>query len=73
MNGPRDYHTKWRKSEKGKASIIWNHIYVKSKKMTQMKLFANETHRLRKTKTKTKTYGYQRGKVSGRDKLGNWD
>ena len=37
--------------------------------MTQMKLFANETHRLREKKKKT--YGYQRGKVAGRDKLGS--
>ena len=28
------------------------HLYVKSKKMTQMKLFANETHRLREKKKK---------------------
>ena len=27
-----------------------------------------QTHRLRK-----QTYGYQRGKVVGRDKLGDWD
>ena len=29
MDGPRDYHTKWRMSEK---DIIWYHMYVKSKK-----------------------------------------
>ena len=35
-----------------------------------MNLFTKQkqTHRLRK-----QTYGYQRGKVAGRDKLGGWD
>ena len=49
------------------------HLYVKSKKMTQMKLFANETHRLREKNKQTnkQTYGYQRGNVAGRDKLGS--
>ena len=47
-------------------------LYVKSKKMTQMKLFANETHRLRENKqTNKQTYGYPRGNVAGRDKLGS--
>ena len=38
--------------------------------MIQMNLFTKqkETHRLRK-----ETYGYQRGNVGGRDKLGGWD
>ena len=38
--------------------------------MIQMNLFTKQkqTHRLRK-----QTYGYQRGKLGGRDKLGGWD
>ena len=36
--------------------------------MVQMNLFTKQTHRLRK-----QTYGYQRGKIGGRDKLGGWD
>ena len=38
--------------------------------MIQMNLFAKQkqTHRLRK-----QTYGYQRGKIAGRDKLEVWD
>ena len=38
--------------------------------MIQMNLFTKQkqTHRLGK-----QTYGYQRGKVEGRDKLGVWD
>ena len=51
-----------------KTNIIWHHLYVKSKKMIQMNLFMKQTHRHRK-----QTYGYQRGKVGGRDKLGIWE
>ena len=38
--------------------------------MIEMNLFTKQkqTHRLQK-----QTYGYQRGKVGGRDKLGVWD
>ena len=38
--------------------------------MIQMNLFMKEkqTHRHRK-----QTYGYQKGKVGGRDQLGGWD
>ena len=68
MDGPRDYHTKWSKSDRERQ--IWYHLYVESKKMIQMNLFTKlkQTHRLRK-----QTYGYQREKVVGRDKLGGWD
>ena len=34
MDGPRDYHTKWSKSEREK-NIIWYHIYIESKKIMQ--------------------------------------
>ena len=38
--------------------------------MIQMNLFTKrkQTHRHRK-----QTYGYQRGRLAGRDKLGDWD
>ena len=42
---------------------MWN-----LKKMTQMKLFTKQKHRLRK-----QIYGYERGKVRGRDGLGVLD
>ena len=29
MDGPRDYHSKWSKSDKGKTNI-WYHSYVES-------------------------------------------
>ena len=38
MDGSRDYHTKWSKSDKDK----WNRLYVESKKMTQMDLFIKQ-------------------------------
>ena len=46
-------------------SYMWN-----LKKIIQMKLFTTQkqTHRHRK-----QTYGYQRGKVWGRERLGIWD
>ena len=57
-DGPRDYHTKWSKSER-ERQISWYHLYVESKKMIEMNLFTKQkqTHRHRK-----QTYGYQRGK-----------
>ena len=57
-------------SQTRKINIIWYHLYVESKKMIQMDLFTKQkqTHSLQK-----QTYGYQRGKVGGRDKLGGWD
>ena len=30
MNEPRDYHTKWSKSDR-ESNTIWYHLYVKSK------------------------------------------
>ena len=49
---------------------IWYHLYVESKKVIQMNLFTKQkqTYRYRK-----QTYGYQRGKVAGRDKSGASD
>ena len=53
-----------------KANIIWYHLYVEtnSKNDTNELIYKIETHRLRK-----QTYGYQRGKVVGRDMLGGCD
>ena len=46
---------------------MWN---PKKKKKIQMNLFTKQKqiHRIRKD-----TYGYQRGKVEVRDKIGGWD
>ena len=56
-------------TEKDKYHMI-SLIYEIFKKMIRTNLFTKQkqTHRLRK-----QTYGYQRGKVGGRDKLGVWD
>ena len=60
MDGPRDYHTKWSKSEEDKFHMtsLRGGIY----KLIQMNLFTKQkqTHRLWK-----QNYGYQRGKVWG--------
>ena len=68
MDGPRDYHTKWSKSDK-ERQVLYD-INKKSKKKIQMNLFIKQkqTHRHRK-----QPYGYQRGKGKERDKLGVWD
>ena len=49
-----------------KTNIIWYHLYVESEKWYKWNYLQNkQTHRHRK-----QIYGYQRGKVEGRDKLG---
>ena len=68
MNGPKDYYTKWSKSDR-KRQISYDNIcgiFL----MIQKNLFIKQkqTHRLWK-----QTYGYQRGKVEGRDGLRVWD
>ena len=68
MDGPRDFHTKWNKSDKDK--IIWDHLYVEYKKIIiQMNPFIKQrlSHRYR-----NQIYGYQKGKRE-RDKFVIWD
>ena len=71
IDGPRDGHTKWsiyhtksdRERQISHTAYIWNLFLVK------MNLFTNrKNHRLWK-----QTYGYQRGNMGGKDKLGIWD
>ena len=72
MDRPRDYHTKWSKSDSERQipyiTYMWNlNIYTHSRMNLLSK--KKETPRHRK-----QTYGYQRGKWGeGRDKLGVWD
>ena len=40
-DGPRDYHTKWNKSVRGKQ-IVTYHLYVESKIIMQINLFIKE-------------------------------
>ena len=70
IDGPRDYHTKWSKSDR-ERQISYDIAYMQYlKKMIQMHLFTKQkqTHRLREW-----TYGYWGGKVEGMDRLGVWD
>ena len=66
MDGPRDYHTKWSKSDKYHIILL---ICGMWKKMIQMNLHTKQkwTHRCQK-----QTYSYQREKVGGRRGLGDW-
>ena len=61
MDGPREYHAKWSKSERERqipydVTYLWNLKYDKMNLFTKQK----QTHRHRK-----QTHGYQRGKGGG--------
>ena len=69
MEGHRDCHTEWSKSDR-ERQISYDITYMWNlKKMVQVNLFTKQklSHRYRK-----QTYGYQGGK-GGRDNLGYWD
>ena len=69
--GPRDYHTKWSKSDReGEISYDIAYMQILKKKKIQVNLFTKQkqTHRLRE-----RTYGYQRGRVGGSNRQGVWD
>ena len=74
MDGPRDYHTKWsiyhtksdRERQISHTAYMWN--LKKEKKYKWTYLQNRKNHRLWK-----QTYGYQRGNMGGKDKLGVWD
>ena len=69
MDGPRDYHTKWNRSDREKLCHIKS--FVETKNTIQINLFTKQkqTHRHRK-----QIYGYQRGKGEGKkEKLGVCD
>ena len=61
MNGPKDYHTKWSKSEKHKY-FIWYHLYAEYLK--------NELFTKQKQTHGKQTNGYH--KEEREDKLGVW-
>ena len=63
MDGPRDYHTKWSKSER-ERQLSYNIAYMWNlkKEKTQMNLFTKQKQTHRHIK---QTYGYQRGKGGG--------
>ena len=41
MDGPRDYHTKWSKSDR-ERQISYDSTYVKSKKLIQVNLIVKQ-------------------------------
>ena len=41
LDEPRDYHTKWNKSDRERQISYDYHLYVESKKMIQMNLLTN--------------------------------
>ena len=67
MSKPRDYHTKWGKSDR-ERQILYDITYMLNlKKDTNKLICKTQTYQHRK-----QTYGYQRGKRV-RNKLGGWD
>ena len=56
MDGPRDNHSKWSKSEKDKHHMC--HLYMESLKMIHMSLYTEQKQTHRRGK---QTYSYQRG------------
>ena len=68
MDGARDYHTKWSKSDR-EINIIWYHLYVKSKKMIQINLFTKQ----KQTNRHRKQLWLPKGKWVWKDKLGVGD
>ena len=62
MDGPRDCHTEWNKSDR-ERQIAYDIAYMRNlKKMIQMNLFTKQkqVHRPREP-----IYGYQEGRVGG--------
>ena len=58
MDGPRDYHTKWSKSDR-KRQTLYDITYMWNLKTnTNELIYKTETNKHRK-----QTYGYQRGRA----------
>ena len=57
MDGPRDYYTKWIKSDRKRQILNWYHLYTESKTSVEMELFTKQTHGHRK-----QTFGLPKGR-----------
>ena len=70
MDVPRDYHTKWSMSDRERQVYDINYTQnLKKKNDTNECTYKTEIiYRLQKP-----SYDYQRGNMTGRDKLGIWD
>ena len=44
LDGPRDDHTKWNKSEKNKTNIMWKHLHMEPKYDTDEPTHKTETN-----------------------------
>ena len=40
LEGPRNHHTKWSKSDRERQKSYWYHLYIKSYNIVQMNLLA---------------------------------
>ena len=65
LDGPRDDHIKWNKSDRERHGTTWHHMISRiygNSKMIQKNFFTKQKHTHRHRK---QTYGYWRGKVRG--------
>ena len=70
MDGLRDDHTKWTKSDRERQiSYDITYMWNLKKNNTNELIYKTETD----SQTSKQTYGYQRENVGGRDKLAVWD
>ena len=69
MDGPRDYHTKWSKSER-ERQISWYHLYMESKIWHKL-TYLQKRNRLTDIENKLMVTKGERG--WGMDKLEIWD
>ena len=68
MDKPRAYYTEWNKSEKEKQTLYTNtYIYMESRKMALMKLFAGQQWRHRH---REQTYGHGEGGEGRKERVG---
>ena len=67
MDGPGNYHTKWGKSDKDnyhEITNMWNLIKMIQKNLENRKILKRFWKQI---------YGYERGNMRGKGKLGFWD
>ena len=67
MDGPREYHTKWRKSDRDRQ-ILYDITY-----MWNLKNDTSESIYKRDSQTQKTNLLVTKGERAGRDKLGVWD
>ena len=68
MDGPKDYHTKWTKTEKDKYHMISLTCGISKGDRNEV-IYKTETH----SQASKTNWWLPKGKSVGRDKLGVWD